>query len=93
MDGASDGKRHIRPTEAVLAVLAVLLTVFVATDTVRTKLYGTDPLFCVKAVEYSDGVSADFYGLGYKIWRDYDPFEDSTEYYISLWILPKTINI
>lgn len=71
---------------------AVVAALFI-TDAVRTKVYGLPPLFCVRAVEYDDGISASYYGAGYKIKFDHNIADGSEEYYITLWILPDSISL
>ena len=40
-----------------------------------------------------DLVRAKNYGLFYKVWKDYNPFENETRYYMGFWLLPKSVNI
>ncbi|MGN0642310.1 MAG: hypothetical protein ACI4JJ_04120 [Huintestinicola sp.] len=91
-DGNSADRRR-KVAAAVSALIFAVSSILFACDVVRTKVMDREPLFCVKAVEYRDGISADYYGAGYKIWLDYDPFEDTSEYYISFWVLPKALHI
>jgi hypothetical protein len=72
---------------AAATVLSVAL-VFFTLDYLRINRYGEPPIFCVPVFEYDNG-SIDYYGLFYKVWMDYNPFEDETEYHVTLWFLPK----
>ena len=80
----------------ILAALAVvvLLTAagFFVTDLVRVKQYKLPLLFCVPVIEYDNG-SVDHYGLGYKVWEDYHPFDKTVEYYVGFWFIPKFVSI
>lgn len=78
---------------AVISAIIAVIAVSFITDAIRTKLYGQPPVFCVKAVTYEDGVSAGYYGAGYKIKRDYDINEKTDKYYITLWILPDCLSL
>ena len=73
------------------AVLGIAFLLFTA-DLVRVKRKNQPPLFCVPIVEYSNG-SVDYYGLFYKVWEDYDPFDRETRYYMGFWFVPKYFNI
>ena len=77
----------------ILAIAAAVITIMFTSDALRTKYFGLPPVFCIPSEYLSDGVSRDYYGLGYKIWQDADPFDSSVDYRISLWILPKAFNI
>ncbi len=72
---------------AVLFIAAAMFSV----DLIRAKRYNLPPLFCIPVMEY--GGSTDYWGLLYKVWKDYDPFEDSTRYYVGFWLIPKNVNI
>ncbi|MCH5348095.1 MAG: hypothetical protein J1E40_02120 [Oscillospiraceae bacterium] len=72
-------------------VLGIALILFSA-DLFRAKRSNLPPLFCVPVIEYDNG-SVDYYGLFYKVWKDYDPFDDETRYYMGFWFIPKNINI
>ena len=78
----------------VALAVVVLLTAagFFVTDLVRVKQYKLPPLFCVPVIEYDNG-SVDHYGLGYKVWEDYHPFDKTVEYYIGFWFIPKFVSI
>ena len=73
------------------AVLSVALAFF-SVDLVRAKKNNQPPIFCVPVIEYENG-SADYCGLFYKVWKDNNPFEDETRYYMGFWFLPKSVNI
>ena len=75
-----------------LAVILTLAAAFFTLDYYRIKKYREPPVFCVKAIEYDNG-SIDYYGLFYKVWMDYDPFEDKTEYYATFWLFPKAFSV
>ena len=72
----------------LLCTLAVLSAGFFTTDLIRAKRYKLPPVFCITVMNYENG-SKDHYGLGYKVWEDYDPFDDTTDYYVGLWLIPK----
>lgn len=72
----------------ILGIAAVLFSV----DLLRAKKNNQPPLFCYPVIEYDNG-STDYYGLFYKVWKDYNPFEDETRYYVGFWFIPKSINI
>lgn len=72
-------------------LLAIILTFFTV-DLVRAK-NNLPPVFCIKAFTCANGNSTDYYGLGYKVWEDYHPFDCDVHYYVGFWILPKTISI
>ncbi|MCL2053875.1 MAG: hypothetical protein FWG90_05470 [Oscillospiraceae bacterium] len=65
---------------------------FFAVDYIRIKRDNKPPVFCIKAIEHESG-SVDYYGFLYKVWKDYDPFERETEYYITFWFFPKFLSI
>ena len=77
---------------AAAAVISVICAMFV-TDFLRTKGFGLPPVFCIPSDHLSDGVSRDYYGFGYKIWKDTNPFDGRTEYKVTLWIIPKAFGI
>lgn len=83
--------RRVRKT--IIIILIALVSGFFVTDSVRTKALGRPPLFCVKAAEYSDGISAAYYGAGYKIKRDYNVADGSESYCITLWLLPFSVSL
>ncbi len=72
-------------------VLGIALILFSA-DLIRVKRRNKPPIFCVPVIEYDNG-SVDYFGLFYKVWKDYDPFEDETRYYVGFWFVPKNFNI
>lgn len=72
----------------LLCTLAVLSAGFFVTDLVRAKRYKLPPVFCFTVIDYGNG-SKDHYGLGYKVWEDYDPFDRTTDYYVGFWLIPK----
>ena len=73
------------------AVLGIAFLLFTA-DLVRVKKNAEPPMFCIPMVKYSNG-SVDYYGLFYKVWEDYDPFDKETHYYMGFWFVPKYFNI
>jgi hypothetical protein len=85
-------KRLPRSVLMALRIVAVIVlsvaAVFFTLDYLRINRHKEPPLFCVPVFEYADG-SVDYYGLFYKVWMDYDPFYDETEYFATLWFLPK----
>ncbi len=91
MDKSPNKSMHIK--KAAAAVLIAVVAAFFITDTVRTKWFGLPPVFCIQAVTYDDGISASYYGAGYKIKRDYDITDGSEEYYITLWVLPDSLSL
>ncbi|MDE5577403.1 MAG: hypothetical protein K2J11_08455 [Oscillospiraceae bacterium] len=72
----------------ILCIAAALFSV----DLLRAKKNNQPPLFCCPVIEYDNG-STDYYGLFYKVWKDYDPFEDETRYYVGFWFVPKNFSI
>ncbi|MBQ8826552.1 MAG: hypothetical protein IJ007_05630 [Oscillospiraceae bacterium] len=72
----------------LISAVTAAAVCFFATDLIRAKQYKLPPLFCVPVIEYDNG-SVDHYGLFYKVWEDYDPFEDTTDYYVGFWLVPK----
>ncbi|MGN0598320.1 MAG: hypothetical protein ACI4JK_00375 [Oscillospiraceae bacterium] len=72
----------------LLCTLAVLSAGFFTTDLIRAKRYKLPPVFCITVIDYENG-SKDHYGLGYKVWEDYDPFDRTTDYYVGFWLIPK----
>ncbi|MBQ8780778.1 MAG: hypothetical protein IJZ72_03810 [Oscillospiraceae bacterium] len=77
---------------AITAVILCTAAGFFTSDLIRVKQYKLPPRFCIPVIEYDNG-SVDYYGLFYKVWKDYDPFEETTEYYVSFWLVPKFWNI
>lgn len=83
----------IRKAAAIVcAVLLGISLIFFSVDFFRAKRRNQPPLFCVPVIEYDNG-STDYYGLFYKVWKDYNPFEDETRYYMGFWLIPKAFNI
>ncbi len=80
----------------VMAVLcAVILSaafLMFSVDLVRAKQKKLPPMFCISVMEYPNG-SEDYYGLFYKVWKDHDPFENETKYYVGFWFIPKNFSI
>lgn len=76
-----------------MSAIIAIITIFFITDNIRTKLYGQPPVFCVKTVTYSDGISAHYYGAGYKIKRDYNLTDGSEVYTVTLWLLPDSVSL
>lgn len=76
----------------ICAVIVGTAVVFFTVDLLRAKKSNLPPLFCYPVIEYSNG-STDYYGLFYKVWKDYDPFDGETRYYVSFWFVPKSFNI
>lgn len=90
----SDGEPFDRRLiNKITAVVFAVIAAFFITDTVRIKAFGIPPIFCIRAVEYADGTSAEYYGAGYKIKRDHDINENTDEYSVTLWILPDFISL
>ncbi len=77
---------------AVCAVIIGIAAVFFSVDFFRAKRRSQPPLFCVPVIEYYNG-STDYYGLFYKVWKDHDPFENETRYYIGFWFIPKAFSL
>ncbi len=86
-------KSRAKTKRTVIILICAIIAAFFTADTVRTKILGQPPLFCIKAATYGDGISAVYYGAGYKIKRDYDINEETDEYYITLWFLPDIISL
>ena len=81
-------KRIAAVCAGVFGAAFILFTV----DLVRIKQQERPPLFCVPVIKYENG-SEDYYGLFYKVWKDYDPFDRETEYYMGFWFIPKNFSI
>lgn len=81
-----------RAAAVVCAVILVISLIFFSADFLRAKRRNQPPLFCVPVIEYDNG-STDYYGLFYKVWEDYNPFEDETRYYMGFWFIPKAFNL
>lgn len=81
-----------RVAAIICAVILGLSLTFFSVDFLRAKRRNQPPLFCVPAIKYGNG-STDYYGLFYKVWEDYDPFEDETRYYMGFWLIPKSFNL
>lgn len=81
-------KNHGKSVAVIIAALLIIAAGFFTTDLIRAKRYRLPPVFCIPVIEY-DGGSTDYYGLGYKVWADYHPFDESTEYYVGFWLIPK----
>ena len=81
--------------EKLAAVFTVLLViaVFFVSDALRVRNYGLPPIFCIPSETLADGKSRIYYGIGYKILEDTEPFSSKTEYHITLWILPAFISV
>lgn len=79
-------------TAVICTVIFVIALALFSVDLIRAKKNNQPPLFCCPLIEYDNG-SADYYGLFYKVWRDYDPFENETRYYVGFWFIPKSVNI
>lgn len=83
-----------RKVKRVISVILIaLVSGFFITDSVMTKVLGKPPVFCIMAAQYSDGVSAAYYGAGYKIKRDYNVTDGSESYSITLWLLPFSVSL
>lgn len=83
----------IRKAAAILcAVILGISLIFFSVDFLRAKRRNQPPLFCVPVIEYDNG-SADYLGLFYKVWKDHDPFEDETRYYMGFWFIPKAFKL
>lgn len=81
--------------KAVAVICTVILgisLIFFSVDFFRAKGSNEPPLFCVPIIEYDNG-STDYLGLFYKVWKDHDPFEDETRYYMGFWFVPKNIKL
>lgn len=79
-------------TALVCAVVFGIALILFSADLVRVKRRNQPPIFCVPVIEYDNG-SVDYYGLFYKVWKDYNPFEDETRYYMGFWFIPKAFNL
>lgn len=84
--------RRWKLTAAICALVMLVSLAFFGVDLIRVKQCGLPPMFCVPVIEYENG-SEDYYGLFYKVWKDYNPFEDETHYFMGFWFLPKNFNI
>ncbi|MCH5194075.1 MAG: hypothetical protein J1F11_08950 [Oscillospiraceae bacterium] len=76
----------------VCGVMLGIAVILFSADLLRAKKNNQPPMFCYPVIEYENG-SVDYYGLFYKVWKDYDPFDDETRYYVGFWFIPKNINI
>ncbi|MGN0552377.1 MAG: hypothetical protein ACI4I1_03265 [Oscillospiraceae bacterium] len=81
----SNGKRAVI---AVICAVFVLFAGFFTTDLIRAKRYKLPPVFCICIIDYENG-SKDYYGLGYKVWEDYHPFDKTFDYHVGFWLIPK----
>ncbi len=88
MEKKSVKSRRRRVIAIILSVLLITAAGFFAADLIRAKRYNLPPLFCVPIIEYDNG-SVDYYGLGYKVWKDYHPFDKTVNYYVGFWFIPK----
>ncbi|MCM1578970.1 MAG: hypothetical protein NC078_09250 [Ruminococcus sp.] len=86
-------RKPVKIRQIALCVFIALVLCFFTADSVTVKVYKKPPLFCIKAVEYSDGISAGYYGAGYKILRDYNVSDGTENYYITLWLLPYELSL
>ena len=84
--------RQWKITAIVCGVILGIAVILFSADLLRAKQKNLPPLFCYPVIEYENG-SVDYYGLFYKVWKDYDPFDDETRYYVGFWFIPKNINI
>ena len=84
--------RQWKATVIVCSVILGIALILFSADLLRAKKNNLPPLFCYPVIEYENG-SVDYYGLFYKVWKDYDPFDDETRYYMGFWFIPKNINI
>lgn len=85
----------LKAKKAIAVVCAAILglsLIFFSVDFFRAKRRNQPPLFCVPVIEYDNG-SADYYGLFYKVWKDHNPFEDETRYYMGFWFIPKAFKL
>ena len=78
--------------KAAVIIIIAAACCFFTTDLIRAKKYGLPPVFCVKVIDYGNG-SSDYYGLGYKVWEDFHPFDKTTRYYVCFWFIPKNVHI
>ncbi len=80
----------------IKAIIIITLIVFsigsFSVDFIRVKNLGLEPICSVQIIDYGNG-SVDYYGAGYKIWKDYHPADETTKYYMGFWFVPKFINI
>lgn len=76
----------------VCAVIFAIAALLFSVDLIRAKKNNQPPLFCFPVIEYDNG-STDYYGLFYKVWKDHDPFDNETRYYVGFWFIPKAFNI
>ncbi|MDR0974691.1 MAG: hypothetical protein LBL80_03235 [Ruminococcus sp.] len=72
---------------AIIIAAVCLLITFFTVDFLRVKS-DEPPIFAVPLIRYYSG-SIDYYGAGYKIWKDVNILTGGTEYYISSWFVPK----
>jgi hypothetical protein len=75
----------------IAGAVFIVLVGFLCFDIYRAK---TDqpPVFAVPLLRYENG-SADYYGIGYKVWKDVNIINGDTEYYLTAWFVPKyTLN-
>ena len=89
---STEKKRGKTILTALLLTVAITAAGFFATDLIRAKRYNLPPLFCIPVIQYDNG-SVDYYGLGYKVWEDYHPFDRTVSYYVGFWFIPKFLNI
>lgn len=92
MKAASGRNRKRIVVTVIVSIIITAALCFFVTDLVRAKQHRLPPVFCYPAIEYDNG-SIDYYGLGYKVWKDYHPFDKTVEYYVGFWFIPKFVNI
>lgn len=84
--------KRLKAIGIVCGIILLMAGGMFSVDLLRAKHKGLPPIFCIPVIEYGNG-SVDYYGLFYKVWKDYDPFEDETRYYLGFWLIPKNFNI
>jgi hypothetical protein len=90
LENPSEKKRKISTKKIkiiVVIAIAVMLLVFAMVDLVRSR-FGEDPIFAVPLLKYDSG-SADFYGIGYKVYKDVNFLNGEVKYYYAAWFVPK----
>jgi hypothetical protein len=77
---------------AVAGAIIIICIGFLCCDLYRSRL-DLPPIFAVPILRYENG-STDYYGIGYKVWKDVNIINGNTAYYLTAWFVPKyTIDV
>jgi hypothetical protein len=84
-------KQKTKTIIITIILAAVIFITFALIDLVRTR-YEKDPLFAVPVLKYDSG-SIDYYGLGYKVYKDVNFLNGDVKYYYAIWFTPKFLYV